>query len=210
MNIPVYTQDGSKNGEIEAPKSIFEQKVNKALIHKILVMQLANRRHPIAHTLTKGEVRGGGKKPYAQKHTGQARQGSITNPHFRGGGVAFGPRNTRNFKLSAPKHERRNALFGALSEKLSDGRIAALESYDAGEVKTKQFAAMLKKLPFAKSVLFVLPAKNEKVARSSRNIPRVKSIVVNYINLADILKYHDVVFFKEAIPKLEEIFVTSK
>ena len=209
MKIPLYTQDGSKNGEIEAPKSIFEQKVNKALIHKILVMQLANRRHPIAHTLTKGEVRGGGKKPYAQKHTGQARQGSTTNPHYVGGGVAFGPRNTRNFELSAPKKERRNALFGALTEKLSDGRIAALESYDAGEVKTKQFAAMLKKLPFAKTLLFVLPEKNEKVARSSRNIPRVKSIVVNYLNVADILKYHDVIFFKEAIPKLEEIFAAK-
>lgn len=206
MKIPLYSQDGRKKGEIAAPEKIFGVKANRALIHKILLRQLSNERHPIAHTLTKGEVRGGGKKPYAQKHTGRARQGSITNPHYRGGGVALGPRNTQNFELRAPKKERRAALFGALAEKLKDGHIAALESYTAEAPKTKTFAKMLKALPFEKTVLFVVPGKDEKITRSSRNIPHIKMLLVNYLNLNDILKYRDIVFFEEALPKLEEIF----
>lgn len=209
MNIPLYSQDGGKKGDIAVPEEIFGQKVNKALIHRILLLQLANKRHPIAHTLTKGEVRGGGKKPWRQKHTGRARQGSIRNPHFKGGGVAFGPRNTRNFQLRASKAERKKALFSALSAKLSDARISALEEYNAQEAKTKPFAAMLKKLPFEKDILFVLPEKNETMARSSRNIPRVKTLLVNYLNIADLLKYHDVVFLKNALPKLQEIFLKN-
>lgn len=202
MKIPLYSQDGAKKGEIAAPEKIFGVKANKALIHKILIRQLSNARHPIAHTLTKGEVRGGGKKPHAQKHTGRARQGSTTNPHMRGGGVAFGPRNVRNFELRAPKKERRAALFGALSDKLKNGHVAALEGYAADLPKTKTFAHMLKKLPFEKTVLFILAGKDGMVTRSCRNIPRVKTILVNYLNLDDILKFRDVVFFKDALEKL--------
>lgn len=206
MKIPLYLQDGTKKGETAVSERIFGVKPNKALIHKMLVMQLSNKRHPIAHTLTKGEVRGGGKKPYRQKGTGRARQGSITNPHFIGGGVAFGPRNTRNFNLRAPKKERRLALFGALSSKFSEKQISAIENFSADSPKTKIFAAMLQKLPFEKDVLFVLPSKNELIERSARNIPNIKTLRVNYLNIADILKYQDIVFFKESLNKLEEIF----
>lgn len=206
MKIPLYTQDGTRKGELDASDKIFGHKPNQSLVHKILTMQLSNRRHPIAHTLTKGEIRGGGKKPYKQKHTGRARQGSTRNPHFKGGGVAFGPRNTRNFKLRATKNERRGALFSVLSDKVAAGRIAALEDYTAEKPKTKLFAEMLKKLPFEKKILFVLPAKDEFFSKSSRNIPRVKYILVNYLNVADILSYNDIVFLKDALPKLEEIF----
>lgn len=209
MKIPLYSQDGSKKGEVTVPEEIFGQKMNEALVHRILLLQLANKRHPIAHTLTKGEVRGGGKKPYAQKHTGRARQGSSRNPHFRGGGVAFGPRNVQNFKLSASKNERRKALFCALSAKFKNNRIAALEDYVTEKPKTKMFAAMLKKLPFEKDILLVLPQKNELVTKSSQNIPHVKTLLVNYLNIADLLKYHDVVFLKDALPKLSEIFKSS-
>ena len=173
----------------------------------MLVRQLANARHPIAHTLTKGETRGGGKKPYAQKGTGRARQGSITNPHYRGGGVAFGPRNTRNFYTRASKKERRIALFGILSEKAKESQISAFEGYSVEAPKTKTFANMLKKMAFKKDVLFVLPAKNEVFVRSARNVPSVKTILVNYVNPADLLKFRDVVFFKDALPKLEELFL---
>lgn len=207
MNIPLYSQDGTKKGDISVPDKIFGRKVNKNLIHKMLVLQLSNKRRPIAHTLTKGEVRGGGRKPYAQKHTGRARQGSVTNPHFIGGGVAFGPRNTRNFKLRASKNERRNALFSVLSAKASEGHVAALEDYKTEKPKTRDFAKMLSNLPFEKRVLFVLPAKNEMFTLSSRNIKRVKSIFINYLNVADILNNRDVVFLKDAIPELEKIFL---
>lgn len=207
MKIPLYTQEGVQKGEIAASAAVFGVEAKAHLIHKILLLQLANKRHPIAHTLTKGEVRGGGKKPYAQKHTGQARQGSITNPHMKGGGVAFGPRNVRNFELRAPKKERRSALLGALSNKLKEGHVSALEGFSAETPKTKVFAGMLEKLPFKRKVLFVLPEKNETFVRCSKNVQRAKSILVNYINIDDILKYQDVVFFKDALPKLEELFV---
>lgn len=207
MKIPLYLQDGTKKGEIAVPERIFGVKPNKALIHKMLVMQLANRRHPIAHTLLKGEVRGGGKKPYRQKGTGRARQGSSRNPQFRGGGVAFGPRNTRNFNLRAPKKERRLALFGALAEKFTDGQVSALENFSSDPPKTKTFALMLKALPFEKKILFVLPQKDDGFSRSSKNITRVKSILVNYLNVDDLLKYNSIVFLKESISKLEKIFV---
>lgn len=206
MKIPLYSQDGSRNGDVSVSEKIFGKKTNTGLIHKILVMQLANTRHPIAHTLTKGEVRGGGKKPHRQKHTGWARQGSTRNPHFKGGGVAFGPRNVRNFTLRAPKKERRAALFAILSSKTADSKVAALENYTADPPKTKTFATLLKKLPFEKNVLFVLPEKNEMFMRSSRNITRVKTITVDYLNPADLLNYHDVVFLKEALSRLETIF----
>jgi large subunit ribosomal protein L4 len=171
------------------------------------VIEQGNKRHPIAHTLTKGEVRGGGKKPHKQKHTGWARQGSSRNPHFRGGGVAFGPRNTRNFKKRAPQTERRTALFACLSDKYKEGCIAALESFEANPPKTKTFATMMKKLPFEKKTLFIIPEKNDSIMRSSRNLPSVKTILVNYINIADILNYQNIVFFNAALPKLEEIFL---
>lgn len=207
MKIPLYSQDGTKTGEVAVSQEIFGHKANKGLIHRILLLQLGNKRRPIAHTLTKGEVRGGGKKPYKQKHTGRARQGSTTNPHHRGGGVAFGPRNTRNFAVRASKNERRGALFGVLSDKFADGRVSALESFESEKPKTKAFAAMLAKLPFEKRILFVLPSKNEIFYKSSRNMPRVKSILVNYLNIDDLLKFQDVVFLKEALPKLEKLFV---
>lgn len=209
MKIQVYTQDGGKDGEMDLPEEVFGHKPNKELIHRMLVLQLGNQRRPIAHTLTKGEVRGGGKKPIRQKHTGNARQGSTRNPHWRGGGVAFGPRSTRNFVVAASKKERRAALFGALSGKAKDGIVAGLKDYTSPEAKTKTFAQMLKKLPFEKKILFVLPGKNELFTKSSRNIPRVKSILVNYLNIADILSYNNIVFVENSIKKLQEVFKPS-
>ncbi|PJC36576.1 50S ribosomal protein L4 [Candidatus Peregrinibacteria bacterium CG_4_9_14_0_2_um_filter_53_11] len=209
MKIPLYKQDGSKAEDITVSDKVFGVEVNEGLMHRILMLQLSNGRIAISHTKTKGEVRGGGKKPYKQKHTGRARQGSTRNPHFVGGGVAFGPRSTRNYTVSASKKERRLALFSALSAKAAQNRIAALESFDADEMKTKVFAEMLKKLPFERKVLFILPQKSEGIMRTSRNIPHVKTLLVNYLNLDDLLKYDDVVFLKEALPKLEEVFTSA-
>jgi large subunit ribosomal protein L4 len=207
MEIKLYSQDGTEKDAVKVSERVFGAKTNKALVHKIMVMQLGNRRAAIAHTKTKGEVSGGGKKPYRQKGTGRARQGSTRNPQFRGGGIAFGPRNVRNFVVHAPKKERRNALFGVLSDKFREAHVSALENFASDKAKTKDFAQMLKKLPFKKSVLFVLPAKNEMFVRSSKNIPKIKSIMVNYLNVVDLLKYNDIVFLKDSLPKIEEIFV---
>lgn len=206
MKIDLYTQDGAKKGQLIVSNKIFGQKVNQTAIHKLLMLQLSNRRNPVAHTKTKGEVRGGGKKPHQQKHTGRARQGSTRNPHFIGGGVAFGPHNDRNFILKMPRQERRLALKSCLSAKAKDNLILALESFEPEKPKTKLFAGLLKKLPIEKDVLFVIPEKNELLYRVSRNLPNVKTILVNYLNPGDLLRYQNVLFLREAVKKLESSF----
>lgn len=203
MKIDLYSQDGTKKGQLTVSDEIFGQKVNQTAIHRLLTLQLSNRRSPVAHTLTKGEVRGGGRKPYQQKHTGRARQGSTRNPHFRGGGVVFGPFNNRNFTLKMPRQERRLALRSCLSAKAKDNLIFALESFEPTELKTKLFAQLIKKLPIDRNVLFVLPAKNESIYRVSKNLPNVKTILVNYLNPSDLLKFKNILFLKDAVTKLE-------
>lgn len=208
LKIDLYNQEGKKTGDVSVSDEIFGQKFNKDLVHQALVRQHANARlGMIAHTLTKGEVSGGGKKPYRQKGTGNARQGSIRNPHWVHGGVAFGPRNNRNFKQMMPKKQRRQALFSALSVKMAEGKIIALEAYTNEAIKTKTFEQMLHKLPIEKDVLVVLPAKNQVIEKSSNNLPYVKSIQVSYLNIADLQKYDHVLFMKESLKKMEEVFL---
>lgn len=207
MKVDLYSQKGEKNGTLELPKEIFEIPFNKDLVHQALVRQLSNSRTVVAFTKTKGEVRGGGKKPYAQKGTGRARQGSTRNPHMKGGGVAFGPRNVRNFEKLMPKQQRRKALFCALSEKARNNEILALEGYETEKPKTKDFASLLKKLPIEQDVLIVIPEKNMTVQRSTRNIPHTKTIIANYLNIQDLQKYQKVLLFKEAVSKIKENFL---
>lgn len=209
--VSLYNQLGEKKGEIQVTDTIFSAKFNEDLIHQALVRQLANARvAEITHTKTKSEVRGGGRKPYAQKGTGQARQGSIRNPHFKGGGVSFGPRNNRNYKQMMPKKQRRLALFSALSHKLENNKVIALDKYEADGAKTKKFMEMLHKLPIEKDVLILIPEKNDLVQKSSRNIPFVKTMLVNYLNIRDLQRFDEVVFFEKALKKMEEIFLTKE
>ncbi|MEK7529003.1 MAG: 50S ribosomal protein L4 [Patescibacteria group bacterium] len=206
--IPMYNEEGSKVRDVSVPSEIFGRKPDQGLIHRLLLMQHGNRRQAsAAHTLEKGEVRGGGRKPYAQKGTGRARQGSTRNPHMRGGGVAFGPRNTKNFTVTMNKKERRIALFSCLSVKAHENNIFGLESFTSAKPKTKTFAGVLSKLPTKKDVLMVLPSKNEVVEKSARNIPTVKTILVGYLNPHDLLKYEHVIFLGDAISKVSEIFL---
>ena len=207
MKVDLYAQTGEKSGELELPKEIFEIPFNKDLVHQALVRQLANRRIPTAHTKTRGEVSGGGRKPFKQKGTGNARQGTIRAPHMRGGGAVFGPRNDRNFKKDMPKKQRRKALFCALSEKVREKKVLALEQYETEKPKTREFVAMLKSLPIEKDVLVVLSERNDTVARSARNIPTVKTIIANYLNIKDLMKYDKVLFLKEAFEKLDKTFL---
>ncbi|MFA4891060.1 MAG: 50S ribosomal protein L4 [Candidatus Gracilibacteria bacterium] len=209
MKVDLYSQSGERTGSIDLNKEIFEVPFNKDLVHQALVYQLANARQVVAHTKKRGEVAGGGKKPYAQKGTGRARQGSTRNVHMRGGCVVFGPRNTRNFSKLMPKKQRRKALFCALSEKAREGDILALEKYD-GEAKTQVFVKLISKLPIKRDTLLVIPAKDKTIELPARNISNVKIILVNYINIKDLQKYDTVLFMKKAIEKLEEIFLTSK
>ena len=209
MNIDLYSQKGEKLKTIKVTDIIFDAEINEGLMHQALVRQHSNARVNLAHTLTKGELRGGGAKPYRQKGTGRARQGSIRNPHYKGGGVAMGPRSNRNFEKDMPKKQRRKALFSALSLKMKDGGIAALDKYEAKEIKTKDFLEMLNKLPEARRTLVVLDKKNEILEKSARNIPNVKILLVNYLNIADLVKYEKVLFLEPALKKAEEIFVSK-
>ncbi len=215
MKAPIYTQTGEIKGEIELNPKIFNLNVQEDLIHQALIRQLANSRIAIAHTKTKGEIRGGGAKPYRQKGTGRARQGSIRNPHYKGGGVAFGPRNNRNFHKRMPKKQRRKALFCTLSSKAKDNQIIILENLELdlnlkpekSFIKTKNVAELIKNLKIEKKGLFVLPAKHKTFNKASANIPSVKTILVNYLNIHDLLKYQKVIFFQDSLKKIEEIFL---
>lgn len=210
MKIDIYTQTGEKKGTFELPKDIFEIPYNEDLIHQALIRQLSNNRTTTAHTKTRTEVRGGGRKPFRQKGTGNARQGSIRSPLLRGGGIVFGPRKNRNYSKNMPKKQRRQALFSALSEKARNNEIFALEKFDSKEPKTKLFAEMLKKIPIEKDVLIVIPEKDKIVQKSSRNIPNAKTILVNYLNIQDLQRHNNILFFKEAVEKLENIFLNKK
>ncbi len=207
MKVDLYTQQGEKSGTMDLPEAIFEIPFNKDLVHQALIRQLSNSRIAIAHTKTKGEVRGGGRKPFKQKGTGNARQGSIRNPHMKGGGVAMGPRNNRNFEKDMPKNQRRKALFCALSEKARNNEIIAIEGYTAEMPKTKEFNALLKKLPITRNVLIVVPGKDRIIQKSSGNIANAKTIIASYLNIHDLQKYRQVLLFKESVAKLEETFL---
>lgn len=209
MKADLFAQSGEKIGEIALNKEIFELPFNQDLVHLALVSQLANARQVVAHSKTRGMVRGSTKKMYAQKHTGNSRQGSNRAPHRKGGGVVFGPQSNRNFRKELPKKQRRKALFCALSEKARDGEILALDGYK-GEAKTKTFVEMLSKLPIKRDTLIVLPAKDKTVELASKNIKNAKTILVNYINVRDLQKFDTVLFFKAAFEKMEELFLQKK
>ena len=205
MKADLYTQKGEKKGQVELKKEYFEVPFNGDLIQQALVRQHANKRAPFKYVRQRAEVTATGKKPHRQKGTGYARQGSKVGPHMRGGGKAFGTRNNRNYTVAMPKKQRRKALFSALSVKAKDNQIMALEGYE-GEVKTKAFAEMVAKLPVERNVLVVIPEKNEVIQKSSSNLPNVKTILVNYLNIADLQKYRNVLFLKDALGKMDEVF----
>jgi len=209
--ITIYNQEGNKLREVEAPAAIFEVDFNKDLVQQALVRQLANRRlGMIAHTKTKGEIAIGSKKPYRQKGTGNARQGALNNPHQIGGGVSFGPRNNRNYKQDMPKKQRRLALFSALSQKLRENKVIGLDQYDQSEIKTKKLVTTISHLPAPKDLLIVLPEKHDILVKSANNLPHVKTILVNYLNIADLQKYDTVIFLEKAIDKMGTLFLSAK
>lgn len=207
MKVDLYKQTGEKSGSLELPKEIFEVPFNKDLIHQALVRQLANARVAIAHTKLRGDVRGGGRKPFRQKGTGNARQGTTRAPQMKGGAIIFGPRNNRNFSKDMPKKQRRQALFSALSEKARSNQIIALESYETKAPKTKDFAEMLKKLPIKRNVLVVISEKDVNVQKSSANLVNTKTVMAGYLNIHDLQKFRTVLILQDAVDKLKKTFL---
>jgi len=209
MKAVLYDQKGAKKGEVTLPKALFEVEPNEGLIHRALVRQLANKRVDTASSKGRSDVRGGGRKPFRQKGTGNARMGTRRSPLARGGGIIFGPNGARNYKKDMPKKQRRMALFGALSAKAKDGKIMALDKYEAKAPKTKEFQALVDKLPVERNLLVVVDEKHETLQKSANNIPNVKTILVNYLNPHDLLKYRQVLFLEKALEKAEEVFTTK-
>jgi len=210
MKIVLYDASGKKSGDIALNSTLFESKINKDLMHRAVVMRLANKRNPIAHTLTRGEVSMTTKKAFRQKGTGNARRGALSTTILRGGAGSHGPRNDRNFTKAMPKKERRAALYSSLSLKARDKDIFALDSFAEKAPKTKKFVDLLSKLPEAKKYLFVIAEKNEVFQKSAKNIPNVKIILASYANPYDLLWADKVCFMKSALVKLEETFITTK
>lgn len=189
MEYPVYNLKGEKTGTIDLPNDIFGVATNADLLHQVVVSQQSSVRRPIAHTKTRGEVSGGGRKPWKQKGTGRARHGSTRSPIWVGGGVAFGPRNDRNFEKKINKKMKQKALLMALSSKAKDGQLVIFENMDMTEAKTKVMAnaiAKVSKIDKPKT-LFVLNPENKKSWLASRNCAFSKVISVNTLNVVDIL-----------------------
>lgn len=203
--VDLYNMKGETVGEIELNDNIFGIDVNKNAVHLAVQNQLANKRQGTQSTKTKSEVRGGGIKPWKQKGTGRARQGSIRSAQWIKGGIVLGPK-PRSYSYTLPKKLKKLALKSALTSKVNDKELMVLDKLNFDSIKTKQMANVLNLLKVDSSVLVVLGAKNEAVEKSARNIPGVKTAFVNTINVFDILKYNKFIITKDAVEKVEEVY----
>ncbi len=204
-NIDVLDMAGNKVGTTELADAIFAIEPNTEVMHQMVVNYLANNRQGTQSALTRAEVRGGGRKPWKQKGTGHARQGSTRAPQWTHGGVVFAPK-PRSYRFTVNKKVRRLAMKSAFSAKLSDNQIIVLDSLTMDEYKTKTIAAMLKAIGSERKALIVLPEVNAKVIGSARNIPGVKTALVNTLNVYDIMNADKLVSVKDAISKIEEVY----
>ena len=203
-NVSVYNIEGKEVGSIELNDAVFGVEVNVHLVHMAVVNQLANNRQGTQSAKTRSEVSGGGRKPWRQKGTGHARQGSTRSPQWTGGGVVFAPK-PRDYSFKMNKKEKRIALLSALSSKVADNKIVVLDAFNLDEVKTKKFAEVMSNLKVDKA-LVVIEGENKNVVLSGRNIPTVKVSATNEINTYDVLKYETLVVTKAAVEKLEEVY----
>ena len=204
--VAVYNLQGSQTGEIELSDTLFAADINKAVIHQVVRAQLANKRQGTKCTLTRTEVRGGGKKPYRQKGTGRARQGSIRSPQFNKGGVVFAPK-PRSFRIAVPKKMKRLALEGVLTDKVVCNNFVVVENLALEAPKTKEMVKVLGNLKLAQRKTLIITAEpDETVARAAGNIPAVATSLVNTINVVDVLKADKLLITKEAVERLQEVY----
>lgn len=217
MIVDVYNQNGEKIGQTRLPSEIFDLEINPDLVYQIVVSQMANRRKVIAHTKTRGEVRGGGRKPWPQKGLGRARHGSIRSPLWKGGGVVFGPRKEKVYKKKIPKKMRRKALFMVLTGKAKNNLLIVLDKLEIEKPKTKLITEILKKLfqkktPSEKrlkipSCLIALPKMDKNIILAARNLPDVQTIQATDLNCLDLLSFKYLILPKESIKVIKETFL---
>jgi len=202
---PLFDKSGSEAGTIDLPDALFAAPVNTAVMHQAMVAQLAGRRTGTAATKTRAAVRGGGAKPYRQKGTGRARQGTRSAPHYAGGGVVFGP-SPRSYDKRLPKRMRRQALVGALTAKFDDGVIKVVNDLSLDEIKTKQLLTHLAALQASGKVLVVEDGKNETLELSARNVPGLVIIRSDSLNIVDVLDADAILITAPSIPTMSEVY----
>ena len=203
--VDVYDIKGKKVSDIELADSIFGIEPNENIVHAVLVNYLANQRQGTQSTKTRAEVRGGGRKPWRQKGTGRARQGSIRAPQWIKGGIALGPK-PRSYKYTVNKKERRLAIMSILSSKVLEKELTVVDKLELKEIKTKSMVSALSALKVEGKTLIVLPENNKNVLMSARNIEGVKTITANNINVFDLLKYTNLILPVDTVKKLEEVY----
>lgn len=203
-NVSVYNMEGNEVGSIELNDAVFGVEVNEHLVHMAVVQQLANNRQGTQKAKTRSEVSGGGRKPWRQKGTGHARQGSIRAPQWTGGGVVFAPV-PRDYSFKINKKEKRAALKSALTSRVQDEKFVVLDELKLDAIKTKDFVKVLKNLDVNKA-LVVLDDKDDVIVKSAANVPDVKTALVSSINVYDILKYDTVITTKAGVEKIEEVY----
>ena len=203
-NVSVFNLEGNEVGTLELNDAVFGVEVNEHLVHMAVVAQLANKRQGTQKAKTRSEVSGGGKKPWRQKGTGHARQGSTRAPQWTGGGVVFAP-TPRDYTIRLNKKEKRAALKSALTSRVNENKFIVVEAMNFDEIKTKKFVEVMNNLKASKA-LVVLEGENKNVVLSGRNIPTVKVTATNEINTYDVLKYETLVVTKAAVEKLEEVY----
>ena len=204
-NIAVVNTENQEVGTIELSDAVFGIEPNETAVHAVVVNYLANQRQGTQSTLTRGEVSGGGKKPWRQKGTGHARQGSTRSPQWRHGGIALGPK-PRSYRYTLNKKLRRLAMKSALSAKVADNDLIVLDSFTLDEYKTKEVVKLLNALGADRKAILVMPEKNEKVIASARNIPGVKTALVNTLNVYDIVNADKFIVVKDAVAQIEEVY----
>jgi large subunit ribosomal protein L4 len=201
----LFDRAGKNIGSVELSDSLFAAPVNAAVLHQVVTAQLAGRRTGTADTKTRGDVRGGGKKPYRQKGTGRARQGTRTAPHYRGGGVVFGP-HPRSYEQRLPRKMKRLALRGALTAKLGDEAIKVIDTFAMDAIKTRDLVAVLGALEAHGRILVVAPGRDERLELSARNLPTVEIILADSLNVVDLLKADVVLIEQPALARMEEVY----
>ena len=204
-NVSVYNMEGKEVGKIDLNDAIFGVEVNEHLVHMAVLQQLADKRQGTQKAKTRSEVSGGGRKPWRQKGTGHARQGSIRAPQWKGGGVVFAPV-PRDYSFKLNKKEKRAALKSVLTDKVQSGKLVVLDELKMDEFKTKKMQAVLTNLKVSDKALVVIAEKDEKVVKSAANLPFVQTALPNTINVYDILKAGTLVVTKDAVNKIEEVY----
>lgn len=204
-NVAIYNMEGNEVGSLELNDAVFGVEINEHLVHMAVVQQLANNRQGTQKAKTRSEVSGGGRKPWRQKGTGHARQGSTRAPQWKGGGVVFAPV-PRDYSFKLNKKEKRAALKSALTSRVLDGKLIVLDELKLDEIKTKKFKAVMDNLKVSKA-LVVLADNDKNVVMSARNLPAIKTTLTSTINVYDILKGDTLVLTKDAVAKIEEVYV---